>query len=321
MDIRGKRFLVTGGAGFIGSHLVDELLKEDVKEVIIFDNLFRGRRENVQKACMDSRVRFVEINNDITNYDNIFEAVKNIDGVFHLASLCLAYCQEHPRRCYEANVIGTLNLLEACVKNDVKRIIFSSSSSVYGNAVYSPMDEEHPFKNRNFYGASKISGEALFKSFYYKYRLPYLALRYMNVYGPRQDFQGAYVAVIIKIIDRIQKGKQPIIHGDGTQSFDFVYVVDACRANIKAMKSEIYDRAYNISSGKQVSILNICNLIKELMGSDANINFVPVEDDTLVINRIGSTKKALKDLGFNVYTPIREGLALTIQWKLGQKII
>ena len=317
MEIKGKSFLVTGGAGFIGSHLVDELLKFDIKELKICDNLVRGQIENLGNALKDSRVKlYAGKEGDIKSTGNVDIFTRNIDGVFHMAARCLGFCQDNPREAFNTNVMGLFNLLDACVKNKVKRVIYSSSSSVYGNSVYSPMDEEHPFMNRNIYGATKISGEAMIKSFYYKYDLPYVALRYMNVYGPRQDYLGVYIAVIIKIIDKILKNESPVIFGDGSQSFDFVYVKDVCRANIQAMNSNITNEYYNISSGQKTSVLELCKIIMKQMKTPLSIKFVDIKDRTLVSNRIGSTEKTERELGFTAKTVLEKGLAETIKWKI-----
>ena len=210
MEIQGKSFLVTGGAGFIGSHLVDMLLEEDAARVVVFDNFIRGGVHNLEQAMNDDRVVLFEVKGDLSRLDEVNRATRDVDGVFHLASLCLAHCQEYPRSALDVNIGGTFNLLESCVKNNVKRVLFASSSSIYGNAVYSPMDEDHPFENHNFYGATKIAGEALFRAFFFKYDLEYIALRFMNVYGPRQDYLGVYVAVILSIIERLQRVSLPL---------------------------------------------------------------------------------------------------------------
>ena len=251
--------------------------------------------------------------------NDIDKAIINVDGVFHLAANCLEHCQEYPRASLDVNVVGTFNILDACVKNGIQRVMFASSSSIYGNAVYSPMDEDHPHENRNFYGATKIAGEALIRAFHFKYGLEYLAYRFMNVYGPRQDYLGVYIAVIIKIIDRLHQNLSPIIFGDGSQGFDFVFVKDVCRSLILGMESSLCDESYNISSGKQTSILELCKMIIKLMGKeDIPIEFKEVNDNTLVNNRIGSTEKAKKELGFEVETSLEEGLRQVIEWKLSK---
>jgi len=317
MEINGGRFLVTGGAGFIGSHLVDMLLERGANRVVVMDNMKRGRRENLTQALCDSRLELLPADCDLVHLDHVKQATRDVDGVFHMASLCLGYCQEHPREGFETNITGTYNLLDACAENKVGRLVFSSSSSVYGNAVYSPMDEKHPFENRNFYGASKICGEALCRAIFSKNGFPYVSLRYMNIYGPRQDYMGVYVAVIMKIIDRLEQGLPPVVHGDGSQAFDFVYVKDACRANCLAMESGQTDEAYNISSGQQTSVLDMCRLIMKHMGKeDIEILFQPEDASVLVTNRIGSTEKAACEIGFVAATGLEEGLAATIRWKV-----
>ena len=318
MDIEGGSFLVTGGAGFIGSHLVDILLEQGAEKVVVFDNFIRGGVHNLEKSAGDDRLELFDIKGDLTRIDEINMASQGVDGVFHMASLCLAYCQEYPRSALDVNICGTFNLLEACARNSVKRVIFASSSSIYGNAVYSPMDENHPLENRNFYGATKIAGEALLRAFYFKYGLEYLGLRFMNVYGPRQDYLGAYIAVIVRIIDRLQANLPPVIYGDGSQAFDFVFVKDACRACILAMRSTLADKCYNVSSGIQVSILELCTRIIDIIGKEVEIEFKEVEDATLVSKRIGSVEKAQQDLGFKAEVSLEEGLREVINWKLGQ---
>ena len=319
MDIAGKKILVTGGAGFIGSHLVDMLLREDVAKIVVFDNFIRGGAHNLEQAMKDNRLELFEEKGDLTHQDDVNRATRNIDGVFHLASLSLPYCQKYPRSALDVNIVGTFNLLDACIKNNVKRIVFTSSSSVYGNAVYSPMDEKHPLEYRDFYAATKLAGEALFRTFYFKYNLAYISLRFMNIYGPRLDYSGAYVAVIMKIIDRLEQDLAPIIYGDGSQSFDFVFVEDACRSLILAMISSLTCNTYNISSGKQISILDLCKRIQRIMNKNIPIKFINKDKGQhLVTNRIGSTKKAKDDLGFDVDILLESGLKQVIDWKLSQ---
>jgi UDP-glucose 4-epimerase len=234
MDLKGKRLLVIGGAGLIGSHTVDELLKEDVAEIRIYDNFTRGKRENLANALRDPRVNIFGLGGDLMHHDLLDAAMKGIDGVFHFAALWLLHCQDYPRSAFEVNIGGTFNVLEACVNNGIKRLVYSSSASVYGDAVEEPMTEEHPHNNTNFYGATKIAGEHMCRSLYHRYKdtdrkFDYVGLRYMNVYGARQDYQGAYVAVTMKMLDRLDQGLPPVIYGDGTQAYDFIYVQDCGR--------------------------------------------------------------------------------------------
>jgi len=318
LDIRGKNILVIGGAGFIGSHVVDGLLKEDVKGITIFDNFCRGTKENIDEALKDSRVKVFEIGGDIQQTDILDMAMKESDAVIHLAALWLLQCYEFPRSAFDVNIRGTFNVLEACRNNNIERLVYSSSASVYGDAVELPMTEEHPFNNRTFYGATKIAGEAMCRAFNERYGLPYVGLRYMNVYGARQDYKGTYIAVIMKILDRIDKGLPPIVYGDGSQSYDFIYVSDVADANIKALKSDAADRFYNVGSGVTTSIKQVCEMLLELTGSDLKIQYEPA-GLTFVTNRIGSTELAEKDLGFKYTTELKEGLLKLIEWRKNHK--
>ena len=245
-------------------------------------------------------------------------AVKESDCVFHLAALWLLQCHEFPRSAFDVNIKGTYNVLESCRDNNIQRLVYSSSASVYGDAVELPMTEEHPFNNRTFYGATKIAGEAMCRAFNERYNVPYVGLRYMNVYGPRQDYKGTYIAVIMKILDRIDKGLPPIVYGDGSQSYDFIFVSDVAEANICAMKSDSADKFYNIGSGIKTSIKEICELLLELTNSDLKIQFEPA-GLTFVTNRIGSTDLAENDLKFKYRTELKEGLRRLIEWREEQK--
>ena len=227
MELKGKRFLLIGGAGLIGSHTVDELIKEDVAEIRIYDNFTRGREENLADALKDTRVKIFPHGGDILHRDILDQAMKGIDGVFHFAALWLLHCWDYPRSAFEVNVGGTFNVLEAMLNNNVKRLVYSSSASVYGDAIEEPMTEQHPYNNTNFYGATKIAGEHMCRSLYHRYKdtdkhFDFVGLRYMNVYGPRQDYRGAYIAVIMKILDQLDQGLPPVVYGDGTQAYDFV---------------------------------------------------------------------------------------------------
>ncbi|MGB9696402.1 MAG: NAD-dependent epimerase/dehydratase family protein [Ignavibacteria bacterium] len=318
MDIKGKRILVIGGAGFIGSHIVDQLIEEDVKSIVIYDNFCRGTYENIENALKDSRVKIFEDGGDILQTDILKAAVKESDMVIHLAALWLLQCYEYPRSAFEVNIRGTFNVLEACRDNKIQRLIYSSSASVYGDAIQIPMTEEHPFNNRTFYGATKIAGEAMCRAFYDRYGVPYVGLRYMNVYGPRQDYKGTYIAVIMKILDRIDKGLPPIVYGDGSQSYDFIFVKDVAHANICALKSDAVDKFYNIGSGLKTSIKEITELLLKLTNSDLKIQYEPA-GLTFVTNRIGSTDLAEKDLGFKYSTNLEEGLRQLINWRKEHK--
>jgi UDP-glucose 4-epimerase len=319
MDIRGKRLVVVGGAGLIGSHTVDQLLKDDVKEVVIYDNFVRGRTENLAAALRDARVRIFDVGGDVLQTDILDQAFAGADGVFHLAALWLLQCHEFPRSAFDVNVRGTFNVMEACVKSRVARLVYSSSASVYGDAVAEPMTEEHPFNNRNFYGATKICGEAMLRAFHCRYGLNYVGLRYMNVYGPRQDYQGAYIAVIMKMLDAIDRGDGPTIFGDGSEAFDFVAAEDCGAANVCAMKAESTDRFYNVGTGRRTSLRELAEMLLELTGSSEAIKIAPRSQATLVRNRIGSPVRASEEIGFRARIELREGLKRLMDWRAHHK--
>jgi UDP-glucose 4-epimerase len=320
-DIRGKSILVIGGAGFIGSHAVEELVAEDVKQIIVYDNFARGVRENLAEALKDPRVRVFEVGGDILHTDVLAAAVKESDQVIHLAALWLLQCHEFPRVAFDVNIRGTFNVLEACRDRGIERLVYSSSASVYGDAVQIPMTEEHPFNNRTFYGATKIAGEAMARAFCDRYGLPYVGLRYMNVYGARQDHKGTYIAVIMKMLDRIDQGLPPVLYGDGSQAYDFIYVADVGRANVCALKADASDSFYNIGSGTRTSLRELAELILEITGTQhLGIEYEPA-GKTFVTNRIGSTAKAMRDLGFQSSIDLRSGLAKLIEWREGHKTL
>ena len=319
MDIRGNKVVVIGGAGLIGSHTVDLLTQTDVGEIVIYDNFVRGTHENLAAALRDPRVKIFEAGGDVTQTDILRAAIDGAEGVFHFAALWLLQCHEFPRTAFDVNVRGTFNVMEACVAANVKRLVYSSSASVYGDAVEEPMTEEHPFNNKNFYGATKICGEAMLRAFHHRYGLNYVGLRYMNVYGPRQDYQGAYIAVIMKMLDAIDRGEGPTILGDGSEAFDFVAVEDCAKANVCAMRSEANDRFYNVGTGKRTSLKEIAEKLLTLTGSNQPIQYAPRSQATLVRNRIGSPVKARKEIGFDAEIALDDGLQRLIVWRKAHK--
>jgi UDP-glucose 4-epimerase len=315
MEFQGKKIVLIGGAGLIGSHTVDLLTQEDVKEIVIYDNFVRGTHENLSGSLRDPRVKIYDVGGDITQTDILDSALKGADGVFHFAALWLLQCHEFPRTAFNVNVGGMFNILEGCVANGVKRLVWSSSASVYGDAVEEPMTEDHPFNNKNFYGATKICGEAMARAYHYRYGLDYVGLRYMNVYGPRQDYRGAYIAVIMKMLDAIDKGEGPTILGDGSEAFDFVAVEDCGRANICAMKAETTDRFYNVGTGTRTSLKELAEKIINLTGTNLPINYAQRSQATLVRNRIGSPVLAKREIGYEAKINLDEGLMKLIEWR------
>ena len=323
MDLSNKRFLVIGGAGLFGSHTVDALLREPVAEVLVFDNFTRGRRENLAAALEDGRAKVFPPGGDLLHRDVLDAAMRGIDGVFHFAALWLLHCQDFPRSAFEVNVGGTFNVLEACINNGVNRLVYSSSASVYGDAVEEPMREAHPYNNTNFYGATKVAGEQMARALYHRYkdtdkRFEYVGLRYMNVYGPRQDYQGAYVSVIMKILDRIDAGQPPLVFGDGSQAYDFVAVEDCAAANVAAMKAKTADEFYNVGTGRRTTIKELTELILEVTGSDLPIQYEP-GGTTFVRNRVGCPEKAERQLGFSARIGLREGIERLVRWRQSHK--
>ena len=315
MNLDGKKFVLVGGAGLIGSHTVDHLIKEDVKEILIYDNMVRGSEENLHDAMKDPRVKIYDVGGDVMQTDILQSAFQGVDGVFHFAALWLLQCHEYPRSAFDVNVRGTFNVMEACVAKGVKRLVSSSSASVYGDALTEPMAEDHPYNNKNFYGATKIAGEAMLHAFHHRYALDYVGLRYMNVYGPRQDYHGAYIAVIMKMLDAIDRGESPTIMGDGSEAFDFVAVEDCGLANVCAMKSDATDQNYNVGTGKRTSLKELAELIVEITGCDKPIEYAPRSQATLVRNRIGCPKKASAEIGFTATIDLREGLKRLVDWR------
>lgn len=319
MDLTGKKVVVIGGAGLIGSHTVDQLLKEDIKEIVIYDNFLRGSHDNLNDALRDSRVKIYDVGGDIMQTDILQSAIEGADGVFHLAALWLLQCHEYPRSAFDINVRGTFNVMEACISKGVKRLVYSSSASVYGDAIQEPMTEDHPYNNKNFYGATKICGEAMLRAFHHRYGLNYVGLRYMNVYGPRQDYHGAYIAVIMKMLDAIDRGDSPTIMGDGSEAFDFIAVEDCGLANICAMKAQSCDQFYNIGTGKRTSLKKLAQMLIELTGCNRPIKYASRSQETLVRNRIGCPKKANQQIGFAAEIDLYEGLKRLIDWRANHK--
>lgn len=312
-----------GGAGFIGSFVVRELLKEPVSEIVIYDNFARGKREYIEDSLKDKRCKLFPIGGDIRETDILNKAMEGMDYVFCLAAMWLLHCKDFPRTAFDVNIAGTFNVLEACVNNRIKKLIWSSSASVYGDAVELPMTENHPFNNKNFYGATKIAGEAMATAFNDRYGLNVIGLRYMNVYGPHQDQTAAYTGVVPIMLNKIDANEAPVINGDGSQAYDFVYVEDVARCNVQALKSGTNFGFYNVGTEVQTTIKDLCDLILELKGSSLKVTYKPYSADdarALVQNRIGSAVKAQKELGFKYKYNLREGLLKLIEWRDKSKI-
>lgn len=317
-SLNNARVLVLGGAGFIGAFLVRELLKTNVGEVIIYDNFSRGKMTNIADCLKDPRCTVFPYGGDIREQDVLDKAISGMDYVFHLAAMWLLHCKDFPRTAFEVNVGGTFNVLEACVRHGVKKLIYSSSASVYGDAVEVPMTESHPFNNKNFYGATKISGEAMCTAFQDRYGLEIIGLRYMNVYGPGQDQHAVYSGVIPIMLNKIDAGEAPVINGDGSQAYDFIYVEDVAKANICALLSNVAFGFYNVGSQVQTSVDQLCQLILQLKKSHLKVSYKPYAPDDarqLVKNRIGSVLKADNEINFQYRLGLKEGLLKLMHWR------
>jgi UDP-glucose 4-epimerase len=318
MEIEKSKVLVIGGAGFIGSFVVSELLKTNVGKVIIYDNFARGKESNVSESLKDPRCEIYLNGGDVRDIDILNDAMKGCDAVIHLAAMWLLHCKDFPRTAFHVNIEGTFNVLEACVQNNIKRLVYSSSASVYGDASEVPMTETHPFNNKNFYGATKIAGEAMCQAYYDRYGLSYVGLRYMNVYGPHQDQTAAYTGVIPIMLNKIDANEAPTINGDGTQAYDFIDVEDVARCNICSLESDAVDDFYNVGTGVQTSIKELCDTILDLKQSGLKVTYNPYSEDDarrLVQNRIGCPKKASAELGFDYKYDLGEGLQRLIDWR------
>jgi UDP-glucose 4-epimerase len=311
-ELADSTILVTGGAGFIGSHVVEQLLERPVREIVVLDNFVRGTRGNLERAATDERLRVVE--GSIADVELVRSLMEPCDYVFHLAALWLHECVHEPRKALEINVGGTYNIAEAAREAGVRKVVFSSSASVYGDAVAIPMTEEHPFNNRTTYGATKIAGEQFFRAFHEQAGLDWVGLRYMNVYGPRMDYLGTYVSVIMKVLDRIDAGERPVIFGDGSQSYDFVHVADVARANVLALESDATDELFNVGMGVKTTINELVSRLLEITGSDLEPEYRP-EEQMFVTHRVGSTEKAEASLGFRATIPLDEGLRSVVEWR------
>lgn len=318
MEIANSRILVTGGAGFVGSHIVDALLAEGASEVIAIDNMVRGNYQNIQRASQHKNFRFVE--GDIRDQALVNELVEGCDYLFHEAALRITACAADPRTAHEVMFTGTFNVLEAAVKHNIKKVVAASSASVYGQPSYSPIDENHPFNNRTLYGAAKVANEQVLRSFNDMYGLPYVALRYFNLYGPRMDMTGVYTEVMVRWMDRLDQGLPPLIFGDGKTSMDFVYIGDCVRANLAALKSDISDEVFNVATGVETSLNELCQIMIEQFGrTDLQPEYREERKINPVTRRLGGTEKARTQLGFESKYDLAEGLRLLLEWRQEQK--
>jgi UDP-glucose 4-epimerase len=311
--IEGTKILVTGGAGFVGSTTVDQLLDGGAAEVRVIDNFIRGNVRNLEGAERTGRLTLVE--GDIRDADLVDSLTEGVDYVFHQAALRITRCAEAPREAIEVLVNGTSNVLESAVRHKVKKIVAASSASVYGDASYLPMDEDHPFNNRTLYGAGKIANEQMLRSYYEMFKLPYVAFRYFNIYGSRMDLDGVYTEVLIRWMDTIESGQSPKIFGDGSQSMDFVYVDDVAKANIAGLKSDVTDEVFNVGTGVQTDLNELCHLLLKVMGSNLKPEYCEARKVNNVQTRRAAVAKAEKMLGFKAGVDLEAGLRRLVDWR------
>lgn len=317
--MQNKRILITGGAGLVGSHIADLLVKEGVSEIIVLDNFTRGCRDNL--AWTQANSPLVIVDGDIRDRQLLTDIMQGVDIVFHQAAIRITQCAEEPRLALEVLADGTFNVLEAAVKAGVKKVVAASSASIYGMAENFPTTESHhPYNNRTLYGAAKAFNEGLFRSFYEMYGLNYIGLRYFNVYGPRMDIYGVYTEVLIRWMERITAGQPPLIFGNGEQTMDFVYIEDIARANILAAKADITDMVFNIASGVETSLNDLAHSLLKVMGSDLQPEYKPERQVNPVQRRLADVSQAKQLLNFESQVSLEAGLSRLVTWWHKQKL-
>lgn len=311
--IDGKKIFVTGGAGFVGSATVDQLLERGAAEVRVLDNFIRGNMRNLEVAQLTGRVILVE--GDIRDAAMVDSLTEGVDYVLHQAALRITRCAEAPREAIEVLINGTSNVLESAVRHNVKKVVAASSASVYGDPSYLPMDEQHPFNNRTLYGACKIANEQMLRSYYEMFRLPYVAFRYFNIYGPRMDLDGVYTEVLVRWMDAIEAGTSPKIFGDGLQSMDFVYVEDVARANVAGLISDTTDEVFNVGTGVETTLNELCRQLLKVTGSPLQPQYHEARKVNNVRARRATIEKAERMLGFKAGIDLESGLKMLIEWR------
>lgn len=321
--IRGQVALVTGGAGLVGSHICDQLLAEGIAELRVLDDFSRGTMANLREAVAAAGDRLKIIEGDIRDAATVDEAVAGCDLVFHQAAIRITRCAKEPRVAFDVLATGTLNILDACVKHGVKKLVAASSASVYGPADVFPTDElHHLFNNRTMYGACKVANEQMMRAYNEMYGLPFIGLRYFNVYGPRMDVYGVYTEVLVRWLDRLDAGDAPLIYGTGDQTMDFVFIEDIARANILSAKAPVADAYYNVARGEETSLKELCASLCRAHGSaDVKPEFIPLPSERRgveVVRRLAVIENAQRDLGFRAETNLDEGLERFVQWRAAE---
>jgi UDP-glucose 4-epimerase len=308
-----ERALITGGLGLVGSHIADALVERGVDEVIVVDDLSRGRRANIAAAVANGNVRVVE--GDIRDRGLLERVSKGVDVVFHQAALRITRCAEQPRLALAVLVDGTANVLDAAVKAGARKVVAASSASVYGMAERFPTPEDHhPYANDTLYGAAKLFDEGLLRSYHAMYGLDYVALRYFNIYGPRMDIHGVYTEVLVRWIERIVSGRPPLILGDGRQTMDFVHVADVARANLLAADSDVTDEVLNVGTGTETSLAELAHALLDVMDADLPVEYGPARSVNAVARRLADTTRARERLGFRAHVELEDGLRSLVEW-------
>lgn len=308
-----KRVLITGGAGLVGSHIVDLLVDRRPREIVVLDNFTRGRLDNLAEARAAFPLTIVH--GDIRDRALLAQLFDGVDIVFHQAAIRITQCAEEPRLAFDVLAAGTFNVLEAAVEAGVSKVVAASSASVLGLAEHFPTTERHhPYNNRTIYGAAKAFNEGLLRSFAEMYGLRYVALRYFNVYGPRMDIHGVYTEVLIRWMERMAAGEPPLIHGDGAQTMDFVHVRDVARANVLAAEADVTDEVFNVASGRETSLLDLARMLSAAMGSTLAPEHQPARAVNGVTRRLADTTRAAAGLGFTAGIGLEEGLGDLVGW-------
>lgn len=316
MDLKNKKIMVTGGAGFVGSFLLEELLKEDVSEIVVLDNFFRGSKANIEFLLDDSRLKLIE--GDIRDRQCLDALMEPMDLCFHLAALRITHCAAEPRQALEVMYDGMFNVLEACVKHNIEKLVTASSASIYGQADSFPTQENHhPYNNQTLYGAAKMANELMCRSFFHMYGLPFNALRYFNIYGPRMDTHGKYTEVLIRWYYLIKEGKPPLIYGGGKQTMDFIFVKDIARATLLSMQADCCNQAFNVASQVETSLEELCFMLCEVMKTDLKPKYIPLPEDRKKVEvgrRLADTQKAKELIGFESQVDLKQGLSQLVGW-------
>ena len=314
MRIDDSTIVVTGGAGLIGSTIIDQLLRLHApRRIVVFDDFSRGTRANLANSATDARLQIVE--GDIRDRDAVARVVEGADALIHMAALRITACAADPRAAFDVMCTGSFNVVEAAQQAGVRKIVAASTASVYGLAETFPTDEtHHPYGNRTWYGAAKLMLEGLLRSFNDMYGLPYVALRYFNVYGPRMDIEGKYTEVLIRWMERLDTGQPPLIYGDGSQTMDFVYVDDAARATILALASNVSDEVLNVASGVETSLNELAAALSGVMNVRRPSEHALERKVNAVTRRLAATERAERMLGFTAKVSLEEGLARLVEW-------